>query len=160
MVSSIARVLDSEGVEVDPAKLAIKVVIPQYTNPSANVMNADMVTFYATSNGVIDAVESYWQAGSCYKASGRLNFSSKTEEVLEEVDFGEAQKKVHTINVSEFIITGGSQAPLEGDFAWELDDIKAAMAARTERLEAMKTKSAAKKTPAPETSKGKMDLGF
>lgn len=161
MVSSITRVVDSEGVEVDPAKLAIQVIVPQYTAPTADVMNVEPVTLHAIAPGVINAIENYWEAGSCYRASGRLNFSSRTEEVLQDVDFGEPQRTVRTINVSEFIVTGGSQAPLDGDLAFDLDDIKAGMAARKNRLEEAKTsRVGAKKTPVQNTAKGKRDLGF
>lgn len=162
MVSEIRREVDNEGVELDPAKLFVNVIVPQYTSPSASTMNVDLVPLYATSNGVINAVEEYWEPGKCYKANGRLNFSSRTETVKQEVDFGEAQETVRTISVSEFILTGGSQAPLDGDCAFELDDIKAGMAAREERLEELKkgTKSNVKKTPAQGSTKGKLDLGF
>lgn len=160
MVSSISRVVDNDGVEVDPAKLEIKAIVPQYTAPTASTMNVDLITLYAVAPGVINAVESYWEAGECYKASGRLNFSSRTEEVIEEVDFGEPQRSVRTINVSEFIITGGSQAPLEGDFAFDIDDIRAGMAARKNKIEEAKTTKTGKKTPVQDSKKGKLDLGF
>lgn len=162
MVSSLARVVDKDGVEVEPAKLAVSAIVPQYTSPNATAMNVDVVPLYVTSQNAINAIETYWEAGKCYKASGRLNFSSRTEEVLEEVDFGEPQKRARTINVSEFIITGGSQSPLEGDFAFDLEDIKAGMAARKQRLDDIKSgkNSQNKKAPAQNTSKGKLDLGF
>ena len=162
MVSKINRVTDKDGVDVDPAKLAVEVIVPQYTAEGAAAMNVDVVPLYATSNGVIDAVEQYWEAGQCFKANGRLNFTSRTETVTQEVDFGEAQETVRTINTSEFIITGGSQAPLEGDFAWEYDEIKAGMAARKEKLDKMKSgaTSTTKKTPAQDSAKKKEDLGF
>ena len=158
MVSSINRAVDSEGVELDPAKVNIQVIVPQYTSPTSEVINVDLIPLVATAPGVINAVENYWEAGACYKASGRINFSSRTEEVVEEVDFGEAQKKVRTINVSELVITGGSQAPLEGDFAWDLDDIKAGMAARKTRLEGLKEKG--RSAPAKTSTKKEKDLGF
>lgn len=162
MVSSIAHAVDKEGVELDPAKLNVEVIVPQYTAPGATAPNVDLVPLVAVNPNVINAVESYWEAGSCYKASGRLNFSSRTEEVVEQVDFGEATTKVRTINVSEFIITGGSQSPLEGDFAFDMDEIKAGMAARKTRLDDVKSGKVAanKKVPAPTTTKGKLDLGF
>ena len=162
MVSSIARATDADGVEVDPPRLNVQVIVPQYTAPNATTMNVDLVPLYAVSNNVINAVENYWEAGACYKANGRLNFTSRTEEVVEEVDFGEAQTKVRTINVSEFIITGGSQAALDGDFAFDINDIKAGMAARNDRLNDLKSgkKSMQKQTPAQNNSKGKLDLGF
>lgn len=162
MVSKINRVVDSEGVELDPAKLAVEVIVPQYTAPDADAMNVDVVPLYAVSNGVINAIEQYWEAGQCYKASGRLNFTSRTETVKQEVDFGEAQESVRTINTSEFVITGGSQAPLDGDYAFDYEDIKAGMAARKAKLEDLKSgaKSMAKKTPAQNSTKKKEDLGF
>ena len=162
MVSKINRVVDNEGVEVDPAKLAVEVIVPQYTAPNASAMNVDVVPLYATSKSVIDAIEQYWGAGQSFKASGRLNFTSRTETVKQEVDFGEAQETVRTTNISEFIITGGSQAPLDGDYAFDIDDIKAGMAARKAKLEELKSgaKSMAKKTPTQNGAKDKNDLGF
>lgn len=161
MVAKKERVTDADGVEVDPAKLKVQVIVPQYTAPNADAMNVDIVPLYATSNGVIDAVENYWEEGQCYKASGRLNFTSRTETIKQEVDFGEAQETVRTINVSEFVITGGSQAPLDGDYAFDVAEVKAGIAAREARLAEMKSgaKSTTKQTPAP-NGKGKLDLGF
>lgn len=162
MVSKMNRVVDSDGVEVDPAKLAVEVIVPQYTSETASAMNVDVVPLVVTLPAAIDAIEQYWEAGKCFKASGRLNFTSRTETVKQEVDFGEAQESVRTINISEFVVTGGSQAPLEGDFAWDYEDIKAGMAARKARLEDLKngSKSMAKKTPAQNGAKDKNDLGF
>jgi hypothetical protein len=162
MVSSISRVTDADGVEVDPAKLKIEVIVPQYSAPDATVPNVDLVPLVATAPGVINAIENYWNAGECYKASGRLNFTSRTEEVVESVDFGEATSHARTVNVGELVVTGGSQAPLEGDFAFDMDEIKAGMAARKTRLENVKSGETAvtKKAPAQTGSKGKLDLGF
>ena len=162
VVSKIDRVVDKDGVEVEPAKLAVDAIVPQYTPDGAAAMNVDLVPLYATSNSVIDAIEQYWNAGETFKASGRLNFSTRTETVKQEVDFGEAQESVRTVSTSELVITGGSQAPLDGDYAFDIEDIKGGMAARKAKLEDLKngTKSMAKKAPAQSTSKGKQDLGF
>lgn len=164
MVSSISRATDTDGVEIDPTQLNIQVIVPQYTSPNATAMNVDLVPLKAYSAGVVNAIETYWEAGRCYRANGRLNFTSRTEEVVEEVDFGEAQKRSRTTSVSEFIVTGGSQSPIDEDFAWDLSDIKAGMAARNERLEEIKSgkKTMQKQTPAPASlgTKGKQDLGF
>lgn len=78
----------------------------------------------------------------------------------EEVDFGEPIERVQTISVSEFIITGGSQVPLDEELAFSVNDIKTAMAERKNRLEELKARGSAKQTPAHNTSKGKLDLGF
>lgn len=154
MVSEISRMVDAQGVELDPPKLNIVTIVPQYGE------KVDVVPLHAANPNVISAIENYWESGNCYRASGRLNFSSSTQTVLEEVDFGEPIEKVRTINVSEFLVTGGAQAPLDDEFAFSVEDIRKAMAERKERLEAMKTNNVSKKAPAQTTKKGKMDLGF
>jgi hypothetical protein len=154
MVSDIARMTDKEGVELDPAKLNVTAIVPQYGG------KVDVVPLHATNPNVINAIESYWEPGSCYRANGKLNFSSSTEVYTEEVDFGEPVEKVRTINVSEFIITGGAQAPLDEEFAFSVEDIRTAMAERKAAQEEMKTKNVQKQVPPQTSKKGKMDLGF
>ena len=154
MVSEISRMTDRDGVELDPPKLNVVAIVPQYGE------KVDVVPLHASNPNVISAIENYWESGSCYRASGRLNFSSTTQTVLEEVDFGEPIEKVRTINISEFLITGGAQAPLEEENAFSVEDIRKAMAERKERLEAMKTNNVQKQAPAPTSKKGKLDLGF
>lgn len=154
MVSDVHRVVDKDGVELDPAKVEVTAIVPQYGG------KVDVCKLYATNPNVINAVEQFWETGESYRANGRLNFSSTTQIVEEEVGFGEAVERVKTTHVSEFVVTGGSQEPLEGDFAFSVDEIKEAMAERKTRLEALKDKSATRQAPAPTSSKGKLDLGF
>jgi hypothetical protein len=136
----------------------IDAIIPQYGG------RVDVVPMFAQSEGVIDAVSTYWNVGDTVKANGRLDFSATTETIIEEVDFGEPIEKTRTINRSDLIITGGSQEPLEGDFAFDNAEIQSALADRKARLEAQKEKdmsrTASKQTP-PQTSNNKFDdLGF
>lgn len=159
-ISDMSFVTDADGVEVEPRKYKITAILPQYGG------KVDVVNLFATSPNVIDAISSYWEKDCTFKASGRLNFTSKTETVFEEVDFGEPIEKIKTTTVSELIITGGSQEALEGDFAFNVDDIIEAMTERKKRLEENKTKNMSKKAPA-EVSKGTKsiaeagkDLGF
>ena len=136
----------------------IDAIIPQYGG------KVDVVPMYAQSPGVIDAVSTYWNVGDTVKANGRLDFSATTETIIEEVDFGEPIEKTRTINKSDLIITGGSQEPLEGDFAFDNAEIQSALADRKTRLEAQKDKdmsrAASRPTPAQSTSNGFADLGF
>lgn len=152
MVSDIQRVVDKDGVEVDPPKTEVTVIVPGYNGA------VDVVKLHAASPNVINAIESYWEPGNCYKASGRLNFSSITQTIKEDVDFGEAVEKTRTINISEFVITGGTQTPLDEDLAFDVEEIKKAMAERKLKLE--ERKNTAKRAPAPSPAKGKLDLGF
>ena len=136
----------------------IDAIIPQYGG------KVDVVPMYAQSEGVIDAVSTYWNVGDTVKANGRLDFSATTETIIEEVDFGEPIEKTRTINRSDLIITGGSQEPLDGDFAFDNEEIQSALADRKLRLEKQKDKdmsrAASKAAPPKNTGHGFTDLGF
>ena len=136
----------------------INALLPQYGG------KVDVVPMYAESDGVINAVSTYWASGDTVKANGRLDFSSKTEVVYEEVDFGEPVEKVRTVNKSDLIITGGSQEPLEGEFAFAKADLDEALAERKARLEAQKdrdmSRTAQKSAPPQNANNGFKDLGF
>lgn len=138
----------------------VQAIVPQYGE------RVDIVPLIGASQGVVNAISTYWQEGDTVKASGRLNFTSTTETTLVEQDFGEPIERTRTTNISELLITGGSQSPLEGDFAYDSADIRTGLAARKARLEAQKEKDASRaKTrqapaPATTTSKPAFDLGF
>ena len=145
VVGKAGYAVDADGVE-DTSCYKIKAILPQWGQ------TVDVVEFIARTPSVIDAVSSYWQEGDTVKASGRLNFSSRTEVTYQEVDFGEP------------ILTGGSATPLEGDFAYDADEIREALAKRTAKLEADKVKKASQAKSstkaAPAAGKGFADLGF
>ena len=155
-IGSMGYETDKDGVEVAD-RYKIRGIMPQYGG------SVDVIDFFATSPNVIDAVSSYWEQGDTVKINGKLNFTSKTEEKLVEVDFGEPRVERKTISVSELIITGGSQTPLEGDFAFDMDEIQTALEARQARLAELKSKAKAKETKAAPKATGKKsmaDLGF
>ena len=136
----------------------IDAIVPQYGG------KVDVIPMFAQSAGVIDAISTYWNVGDTVKANGRLDFSATTETTIEEVDFGEPIEKTRTINRSDLIITGGSQEPLEGDYAFDNAEIQSALADRKVRLEKQKDKdmsrTASKQTPPQTSSNGFADLGF
>ena len=146
---------DKDGVEVEN-RYKIRGILPQYGG------SVDVVDFFATTPNVIDAVSSYWEQGDTVKVNGKLNFTSKTEETVTQVDFGEPRVERKTISVSELVITGGSQTPLEGDFAFDMDEIHTALEARQARLAELKEKAKAKdgKAAPKAAPKKNMDLGF
>lgn len=152
--------LDNDGVPVEPQTYLIKGIVPQYGG------KVDIIEFVCANENVTNVVSQYWNEGDTVKLKGRLNFTSKTEVIVEEVDFGEPTEKRRTINISELVITGGSQAPLEGDFAFNRDEISQALAERKTRLEEQKEKdkNRMKKrmapAPADSTSNGAFDMGF
>ncbi len=136
----------------------IDAIVPQYGG------KVDVVPMFAQSEGVIDAISTYWNVGDTVKANGRLDFSATTETIIEEVDFGEPIEKTRTLNRSELIITGGSQEPLEGDFAFDNAEIQSALADRKLRLEKQKDKdmsrTSSRQTPPQKSNSGFADLGF
>jgi hypothetical protein len=146
---------DKDGVQI-PDRFKIRGIMPQYGG------SVDVIDFFATSPNVIDAVSSYWEQGDTVKINGKLNFSSKTEETVVQVDFGEPRVERKTVSVSELIITGGSQTPLEGDFAFDMEEIQSALEARQARLAELKAKQKAKEKGAPKSApkKSMSDLGF
>jgi len=148
--------LDADGVETD--KYVVKGVLAQYGE------KVDVINFVAGTPVAADHIQQYWTEGDTVKIKGRMNFSSKTEVIVEELGFGEANETVRTQNVSELLITGGSNVPLDGEFAYDMSEIQTALAQRKARLEAQKEKdmsrNASKAAPAENGSKGPVDLGF
>lgn len=144
--------------EEPTGRYRIDAIVPQYGG------RVDVVPMYAQSPGVIDAISTYWNIGDTVKANGRLDFSAMTETTIEEVDFGEPIERTRTVNRSDLIITGGSQEPLEGDFAFDNGEIQSALADRKLRLERQKEKdmsrAASRQTPPKNTNNGFADLGF
>lgn len=158
MVGQKGYELDRDGVETDRFKVVG--MVPQYGG------KVDVIPFYAVNPGVIDAVSSYWNEGDTVKATGKLNFTSKTETYEVKVDFGEANEATRTISISDLVITGGSSTPLEGDFAINYDDVRVALEARKTRHAEMKDKAANQKkgtsgsAPAENSANRFADLGF
>lgn len=154
VVSKMVNEVDNDGVET--GRLKIEGILPQYGE------RVDVVPFIAESPNVVDAISQYWQPKDTVKVSGKLNFSSTVEVYTEEQGFGEPIEKKRTINVSELVITGGSQSPLEGDFAFNEEEVKNALAERKTRLEARKAKELARSSSrtAPAQSGFASDIGF
>lgn len=149
VVASKNAEVDKDGVET--GRYIVKGIVPQYGG------KVDVMDFIGMSKGVVNALSTYWTVGDTFRAQGKLNFTSTTREVKTEVDFGEPEVRIYTSHVSELVITGGSQTPLEGDFAFDANEIKTALAARKQRLEDLKNK--APKSPAA-PSFNSSDLGF
>jgi hypothetical protein len=157
MIAAMGYETDKDGVE-NPNKFKIRGILPQYGG------KVDVVDFFATSPNVISAVSSYWSEKDTVKINGKLHFTSTVEEKMVEVDFGEPRMERRTVSVSELIITGGTQTPLDGDFAFDEDEINEALKERQANLAALKEKAKEKessgKKSAPAAKKGFSDLGF
>ena len=144
--------VDREGIETGRYK--VTGIIPQYGG------KVDVVEFVTSNKNVINAINQYWTENDTVSAQGRLNFSSKTETIVKEVDFCEPQETTRTISVSELILTGGSSTPLEGDYAYDMNEIQTALAERKQRLEESKNKNNGTRKAPQKSSNGPIDLGF
>ena len=155
MIAAMGYETDKDGVQKEN-RFKIRGILPQYGG------KVDVVDFYATTPSVISAVSSYWSEKDTVKVNGKLNFTSVVEEKMVEVDFGEPRMERRTVSVSELIITGGTQTPLDGDFAFDEDEINEALKARQAYLAELKEKAKDKepKKAAAPAKKGFSDLGF
>ena len=152
MVGSKGYETDRDGVETNNYKIVG--MLPQYGG------KVDVIPFYSINEGVTNAISGYWNEGDTVKATGKINFSSKTETITQEVDFGEPIETTRTISLSQLVITGGSSTPLEGDFAINEDDVQTALADRKARLAALKEKNTTKGTAGKAPANKFSDLGF
>ena len=155
-ISSMDFVTDADGVEVEPKKLRVKVIVPQFGG------RVDTMELFATRPPIIDAITSYWENQKSYSAKGRLNFTSTTREIIEEADFGEPTTRIQTVSIDELIITSGTQTPLDEEMAFAPADLAAALKEHKAYLETLKDKTSQKPkaTPAPTGSTQDFDLGF
>lgn len=147
VIDNITDKLDSEGVEYDPRQVKVDVILPQYGG------TVDKISLEAKTPGVISGIESTWSRGDTVNIAGVVNFSSKTEITTVDQAFGDPVTKSRTINVNELIITGGSE-PLDGEFAYDIADIKEALIEREKKIEAMKNKE----KPAPKKALSDIDF--
>lgn len=156
VVQSITMETDKDGIET--GRCCVVGAIVQYGE------KVDVIKFYTSNQNVINAIQNYWHPFDTVRTSGRLNFSSTTETFIEAVDFGEPIERQRTISISELVITGGSQTPMDGEFAIDKAEIEAGLAARLARLDSQKDKDTARaktrQAPAASGSANPKDLGF
>lgn len=158
-ISNIKPMVDEQGIELDSKKLEITAIVPQYGG------KVDIMKLHATNPNVVAAIEQYWETDKTFKATVRLNFSSVTEKIVEQIGFGEPQERMKTTSVRELVVIAGSQEPFEGDAAYDMDDLVQAMRERKARLDQMKAdagKKSTHKAPAQTSSLSNVgaDLGF
>ena len=122
--------LDRDGTPTN--RLNVNGVIIQYGE------RADLIKFIVAKPDAKNHIEQYWNDGDTVRVQGKVNFSSKTEYIEEEVGFGEPIKTAKTTSVHERLIESGSAGCLEGDAAYDIKDIQSALAARKVRIEETK----------------------
>lgn len=157
VVASITDEIDSQGEPTGRTK--VKGIIPGFSD------RVEIVDFICANAQIADNINTFWSINDTVPARGILNFSTKVETIEDSSGFGETIVQQRTRNINELLITWGN-SPLEGDLAYEMDEVQAGLTARKERLEAQKvkdmTRAGARKAPAPadQTTNGTLDLGF
>ena len=92
--------LDRDGTPTN--RLNVNGVIIQYGE------RADLIKFIVAKPDAKNHIEQYWNDGDTVRVQGKVNFSSKTEYIEEEVGFGEPIKTAKTTSVHELLIESGS----------------------------------------------------
>ena len=133
-------------------RLVIKGILIQYGG------KADVVDFIVASNDAINHIQTYWNEGDTVRVAGKINFSSRVIHEEKEVGFGDPIIEERTVSVKELIITSGSQSALDGELAYEAEDIKEALKQRQATLDEQKENSSKKETSV--TEKKNTDFGF
>lgn len=153
-IKNIYEEVDRDGVAT--GRQVIEGAVVQYGG------KVDLVKFFTLNENVTNSILNYWRVNDTVRAIGKLNFSSRTETIVEQVGFGEPVEKTRTINVSELLINGGSDIPFEGEFALDAAEIEEGLKKRVERIEATKEKDVIRKntTPAPAQNVSREELGF
>lgn len=153
VIMSMDYAVDADGVEIEPKKLNMKFVVPQYGN------KVDIIPFVVNNPKVIATIEDLWQIQDTVPFSGRLDYRTISEEVKRSGGFGEELTHARTKNIQDLVITGGNDA-YDSDTRYDLDDINTAIANRKAYLQDLKNRPPkTKAAPAPK-SNGFSDLGF
>lgn len=149
MVSAVNRATDRNGIEIEPTKLNIKAIVPQYNG------SVEIVPLTTSNPKAVEVLEDSWVKGGCYSCTGRLNFTTEVVTKVIEQDFGDPIVESSTTSVSELVVTGGTT---EDSYKWDVNDVSSAVQTYKARLEENKAKSTAKKAPAK--GNAPIDLGF
>lgn len=129
VVASLGYITDKDGIETD--KYRVKGIIPGWGG------NIDVVDFVTTNKDGIDFISTNWSNGDTVNVNGRLHFTSTTKVERIPQDFGEPLERTRTTNVSDLVITSGSQATT----AYDMDEINEALAARKAKMDQMEQAS-------------------
>lgn len=143
VVGKMIEEVDSDGNET--GRLKINFVVIGY-NGKANVV--DLIA----ADSAKDYIQSHWETGDTVNVAGKINMTYIVKTFLEEQGFGEPIKRTKVESKRELLIDSGSPSGLEESLSYDSDDVKAALAERTARMEAMKTSAKTTKAPAKTTS--------
>lgn len=123
--------------------------------------NADVIPVITNQGNIAAGLNATYSTGDTVPLSGKLNFTSITETILEEVEIGDPIEKVRTVNISDLVITGAKGAKEEG--AYTTEEIKTVLVKREEKLANLQSRAAFASNMerrAPSATQDKVGLGF
>jgi hypothetical protein len=138
----IGKIADEVKNGEPTGRLLIKGIIPQYGD------KVDVVDFVVASDDAINHIRAHWYEGDTVTVAGKINFSSKTIREEKQVGFGEPLVEEKTVSVKELVILSGSASGLDGDAAYDSDEINLALKNRMATLEKAKQDMTRKTAPA------------
>ena len=155
IVTGINRAMDGD-VEMNPPRLDVNMIVPGYKN------KLNFVTLSVKEPSYISAIENYWESNEAYYVNGHLDFHTTTKEIKREIGFGETNPRLQTKFERLYVIDGGDTTPLDGEMAFDLTEVQAAINEHKARLEKIKEKGygSIRKAPSAATGKKTLDLGF
>lgn len=115
---------EDDGVQT--GRYIVKGIVPQFGN------KVDVFTFYVIKPEAINGISQLWAEGDTVNCHGSLLFTSSTKTTVVESAFGDPVEKTTTINLSDLVITGGSD-PFDDMQSYDSNVIAQCLAERTAR---------------------------
>lgn len=158
VTGSILQMINEEksvdGEMEETGRLIVKAAVVGYND------RVDVIKFVVEEPEAITFIKGNWKENDTVLIGGRLRYTEETYEKVEEVGFGEADKKTYTRRTRELLIERGSAEPLDEEQSFTEGDIKAGLLKRKERMEDTKKRS---EQPKPQQNVAKSssdDFGF
>lgn len=148
----IGKISDEVKNDEPTGRLVVKGILPQYGGV------VDVIDFVVASEEAINHIRTYWNEGDTVAVAGKVNFSSRTIREEKSVGFGDPIIEEKTITVRELVILSGSASAIEGELAYDAEEINKALKDRMTKIEESKNKKV-ESTPAP-AANTTPDFGF
>ena len=150
----VAKIFDEIVKDEPTGRVIVKGILCQFNE------KVDLVDFIVASEEAINHIRTYWNVGDTVTVAGKVNFSSKVYREEKVVGFGEPIIEEKTVSVKELIIISGSASALEGDAAYDAEEINNALKNRMSMLEEQKNKKPAAAAPAEAPAVSGANFGF
>lgn len=133
VVNNILDEMNKEGVPT--GRLKVQGLVCRYNG------TMDHLDYVVEQPDAINYIRSYWKIGDTVQVSGKIRFTTKTEQIQVPVRFGEPVFKTKTINCRELVITADSSDVLTPEQKFTPQEIEAGQKLREQLIEAAKKKS-------------------